>query len=379
MTKGIALLVSLFAVSVCGYAQPASPRDELRQLTEQLQKSPRDAALRERLFRLAAELKPAPATPPEAEKFEGRAQYAFRNAKSEAELLDAAREYLKAVEIAPWVVGYYHDLCVILEKASRPAEAARACKLYLVAAPQAVDASNVRKLVAGLEYALERERGAVVNRRSCNGLSDAYEGGAKVARIGNQKISLKLHSVLYGGVWRNLLAIYDFTIPSNLFGQHFGLDPLDRHFRLDDRVAGTPSYRLTVGRDGRVTFGGSSSPQAEIATSIAELHQLRNEQLKRCTLGHRSADGAFLVELGQGGPLQSGDGSLVNGSLYFAADCRGTLTGDKPGWFPLLLVPHPQTPGVTAQQSNPNAQGIGRASGDACQRNRSDGLGWLSS
>jgi len=374
------LVVAAVTVLLLPVTVPAqSPREQLIQLTDQLQKSPRDAALRERLIKLATEIKPAPGVTPEAEKFEGRAQYAFRSAKSEAELLDAAREYLKAVEAAPWVAGYYHDICVILEKANRPAEAARACKLYLVAAPPAADASNVRKLVAGLEYALERERGAVVNRSSCTNMTDIYDGGAKVARIGSQKISIKLYSSLYGGVWRNQLAIYDITVfPGNIFGQRFELDPLDRHFRLEDRVPGTPSFRLTIGRDGRITFGGSGSPQAEIVTSITELHQLRNEQLKKCVLASRASDNAFLLELAQGGSLRPNDGARINGGLYFAADCRGSLTGDKPGWFPVLLVPHPETPGVTAQQSDPGAQGITFASGDACRRNRNDGLGWLS-
>lgn len=369
----------LAAISlVCSTVLAQSPREQLLQLTEQLKKLPQDAALREKILKLAAEIKPAPAIPPEAERFEGRAQYAFRNAKSEGELLEAAREYLKAVEAAPWVAGYYHDLCVILEKAARPAEAARTCKLYLAAAPQAGDASDVRKRIAGLEYALERERGSVVSRSDCNELPDIYEGGAKIARIGNQKISLKLYSVLYGGVWRNQLAIYDITVfPGNIVGQRFELDPMDRHFRIEDRVAGTPSYRLTIARDGRITFGGSGSPQAEVVTSITELHQMRNEQLKRCVLGRRS-DGQFLLELSQGGSLQPHDGARMNGGLYFAADCRGNLTGDKPGWFPALMIPHHRTPGVTAQQSDAGAQGIGYAGADPCQRSRNDGLGWLS-
>ena len=183
----VIFILAIFHAMASAQAQPQSPREQLSQMVEQLQKTPTNNALRETLIKVAQTVKPAPAIPQEAEKFDGRAQYALRTAKSEAEFLDAAREYLKAVEAAPWVAGYYYNLCVILEKANRPAEAVRACQLYLAAAPQAADAGNVRKLVAGLEYAIERERGSITSRGDCFSLSVGYEGGAKVAQIGNQK------------------------------------------------------------------------------------------------------------------------------------------------------------------------------------------------
>ncbi len=351
----------------------ANPRAMFVQLTEKIKKEPNDNSARQLIIKLAQELKPAPAIPEEAEKFDGRAQYAFRAAKSEAEFLDAAREYLKAVEAAPWVADYYFNLCKILEKSNRPAEAARACKLYLAAAPQAADAGNVRKLVAGLEYALERERGSVTNRGDCINLPAGYEGGAKVARIGNQKLSLKLYSVLSGGVWRNELGIYDIsTLPNNIIGQHFQLDPVDTTFQLEDRIAGTPYFRLTIARDGRITFGGHGSPQAEIMTSTTELHQLRNEQLKQCQLAVK--DGNFFIALLQGGPLETN--ARVNGGILFASDCRGGLQGDKPGWFPAVLAPHPETPGITSADAR--MQDFSVAPANACQQTRKDNLGWLS-
>lgn len=92
-------------------------------------------------------------------------------------MLDAAREYLKAVDAAPWVAGYYLDLCTILEKANRPAEAIRACKFYLIAAPAAPDAGVARKRIAGLEYGIERLQGSVSRRQSCHNMSDIYGSG----------------------------------------------------------------------------------------------------------------------------------------------------------------------------------------------------------
>lgn len=51
-------------VSQLSYAQ--SPRDQLTQMVEQLQKTPTDNALRERIIRPAVELMPAPAIPEHA-------------------------------------------------------------------------------------------------------------------------------------------------------------------------------------------------------------------------------------------------------------------------------------------------------------------------
>lgn len=375
----IVILILAILTSMAG-AHAQSPREQLSQMVEQLRKTPTDNALREKIIKLVAEIKPALVVPAEAERLEGRAQYAFKNAKSDAEMLDAAREYLKAVDTAPWVAGYYYDLCTILEKANRPAEAARACQLYLAAAPQAADAGNVRKLVAGLEYALERERGSVTSRRGCHGFPAKYEGGAKVARIGNRKISLKLMSTLYGGVWRNQITISDITNLSaeDVLMQRIDLDlaPIDRTLRVNDRVEGTPWFRLTIGRDGRITFGGIGSPQAEIVTSSEELNQLRNEQLKECPLAFK--DGSFFLEIEQGGPAATRDGRRAAGWLYFASDCRGNLAGDKPGWFPAVMIPHEDTPGITPEQANSRTQGFRMAPSNACQQTRKDNLGWLS-
>ena len=89
------------------YAQ--GQQEQFKQLIEQLQKSPGDEALRAQVIRTARETRPTPVVPDAAIEFEGRAQYAFRNAKSEADYFVAAREYEKAVGAAPWVPGYYSD------------------------------------------------------------------------------------------------------------------------------------------------------------------------------------------------------------------------------------------------------------------------------
>lgn len=70
-------LVSFFTVSpyLLGQAN-ASFHDQLQQLTAQLQQSPADQMLREKIITLVLTLKPKPATPTAATQAEGAAEYA---------------------------------------------------------------------------------------------------------------------------------------------------------------------------------------------------------------------------------------------------------------------------------------------------------------
>lgn len=150
------LFVFIGPLMLVNIAKAEPLREQFKQMISQLQANPKDDALREKIIRQAQKLKPSPAIPEEAERFEGRAQFAFKNAKSPADYLDAAKEYEKAVAIAPWLPGYYADLCTIYEKAEKYAEAKNSCEFFLASAPSAQDSSDVRKRIAGLEYALEK-------------------------------------------------------------------------------------------------------------------------------------------------------------------------------------------------------------------------------
>jgi hypothetical protein len=125
-------------------------------MVEQLQKTPNDNALREKIIKLAPTLKPAPDLPDAAITFEGRAQFAFGSAKSEDDFLAAAREYEKAVAAAPWVPGYYADLCTIYQKAGKFAEAKRHCGFYLLGLTDPAQRTDVKRRIAGLDFGIEK-------------------------------------------------------------------------------------------------------------------------------------------------------------------------------------------------------------------------------
>jgi hypothetical protein len=152
--KCIIVAFTFLALAASVYAQ--SPREELQQMVEQLQKSPNDHALREKIIQLAPTLNPSPALPDAAIAFEGRGQFAFRSATSEGDFLVAAQEYEKAVAAAPWVPGYYADLCTIYEKAGKFEAAKRHCGFYLIGLTDPAQMTDVKRRIAGLEFGIEK-------------------------------------------------------------------------------------------------------------------------------------------------------------------------------------------------------------------------------
>ena len=152
----IKFLVLVVGMLLANTASAETPREQFEQMVEQLQKTPTDDALREKIIKLARKMKPAPAVPDTAVAFEGRAQFAFKSAKSENDFLAAAQEYEKAVATAPWVPGYYADLCTIYEKAGKFEDAKRHCGFYLIGLFDPAQTTDVKRRIAGLEFGIEK-------------------------------------------------------------------------------------------------------------------------------------------------------------------------------------------------------------------------------
>ncbi len=98
----------------------------------------------------------------EAVQAEGRAEAAVKLAQSPSDYLEAAKEYKKAIELAPGATHLYYNLGVVYEKANEYAEAIRYFRLYLDANPAAEDALDIEKKIAGLEYTMEKGEPAAV-------------------------------------------------------------------------------------------------------------------------------------------------------------------------------------------------------------------------
>lgn len=174
--KAVLSVLPLLLVAAAGLALAQSPKEAEGQAAEQagklrealthyvvaLQSAPEgsgdDQRLRETVIRLVQRLSPAPAVPEEAERYMGRGQAAVEIAKSPEDFKRAAGEFQKALRIAPWLANGYYNLGIVQEKAGQLVEAMRSYKLYLLAAPSAPDAQQVRTRIFGLEYKAEQKK-----------------------------------------------------------------------------------------------------------------------------------------------------------------------------------------------------------------------------
>ena len=135
----------------------ANPRVEFLQLIAQLQSAPTNDVLREKIIVLTRHLHPPPEIPDAATEAEGAAESAFKNAKDISDYGDAAKEYEKALLLAPWVALDYYNCGAAHEKAGENKAAISNFKFYLIAAPNSEDDLAVKKRIGALQYAEEKK------------------------------------------------------------------------------------------------------------------------------------------------------------------------------------------------------------------------------
>jgi tetratricopeptide (TPR) repeat protein len=160
----ILIATCVLALSAAQRAAAQTSRQQLREALGALQADTArsDSALRERIIKLVLTLDPPPAVPDEVAELTGRAVYAFKNATSPADYEEAITAYRKALLLAPWEAKNYYNLGVVQEKAGKPTDAIESFRWYLMAAPNASDATEVRERIGGLKFAATKvaeERG----------------------------------------------------------------------------------------------------------------------------------------------------------------------------------------------------------------------------
>jgi len=253
MMKLLALAIGLLTFITVASAQ--SPREQFQQMVEQLQKNPGDTALREKIIKLAQEIKPAPAVPDAAVEYEGRAQFAFNNAKSNADLLAAAREYEKAVANAPWVSGYYTDLCTIYEKANKFENAKRNCEFSLIGVTDTAQITDIKRRIAGLKYGIEQNSPSAVAEREKNNIV-TWIAGLDGAQWQNNVVEYGLCEDGYIEIHRG--EIYRGSIRTRTNASCLGLKVGEGWYGLRARLDGrdfvfdssAATYRGTISEDG---------------------------------------------------------------------------------------------------------------------------------
>ena len=154
--KFIMKLLALFfgVLMLANIANAESPREQLNQMVQQLQKTPGDNALREKIIKLARTMKPALAIPEEAERRMVRGAAAFKGAKSvAADYRDAAKEFEQATLAAPWYGDAYFNLGVAQDKAENYEAALRSLRLAQLASPEV---KEIKALIYEVEYRNEK-------------------------------------------------------------------------------------------------------------------------------------------------------------------------------------------------------------------------------
>jgi tetratricopeptide (TPR) repeat protein len=185
------ICVSWITLSLFAQSNAPSPAEQLRQLTAELQQSPGDDALREKIVKLARTMVPPPALPEEANRRMTRGTILFKEAKNDADFKDAITEFQAAALAAPWYADAYYNLGIAQNKAKDFAAAARSLKLYLIAVPDAPDAKAAQSLIYEME--LRQEKADKENTAQAVQQAEQQANAQKQARF---------YSRFDGGVWR---------------------------------------------------------------------------------------------------------------------------------------------------------------------------------
>lgn len=174
------MLLSLVVPGFAAQKKSSAGLNELKQDVNELKKNPGDKELREKIIRTAAGMKPLPAMPEDVERNMARGTSFARKALDSAGYQKAIVEFQAASNGAPWLALAYYNLGVVQEKAGLFNEAIESLKFYLLAAPNAKNARDVKNKI----YALEADAEAVQAGLNAPAPESAPASGGKLAASG---------------------------------------------------------------------------------------------------------------------------------------------------------------------------------------------------
>lgn len=157
------LIIAIALLALAGSANAESPREQLGQMVEQLQKTPNDNVLREKIIRLAASIKPAPAIPEEANRAFVKGNVFQKEAKDVSGYTLAIASYRDALRSVPWWSDAYYNLAVALESAGKFDEAIAALGSYM--ASTSAGSAEAREAQNRI-YALEAKKEMATVKKS---------------------------------------------------------------------------------------------------------------------------------------------------------------------------------------------------------------------
>ncbi len=308
---------------------------KLNALVQELQQHPENEAVRKTIMQLAAVIKPA--VPAEALDAEARAQYRYANAKSEGDTFAAVKEYMKAIEAAPWVANYYYDLGVILEKTEFVHQALHAYRLFITASPNISqrDAQEVRIRTVGLQVKLDDLNKKMQSRSDLfmdHGSFPLYESGGTVekyyASVGS-KSNLKTVAVKLAINWAAAPPRYELLLSCG----YYDTDDSKNYYWTDTQeLVNTDRYTFLCGTnmhlivkaegEGFVELAEADGSGEHVRSTLNQLFQMRRDLMEKTSplYGRDGPDGQHVyLKFPQGGPNER-----YAGFSMLEVDCNGT-------------------------------------------------------
>jgi tetratricopeptide (TPR) repeat protein len=165
------------------------PSEQFDQMVQQLQKTPDDNALREKIINFTHMQNPVPAVPEDARRYLARGIAAVQNAKASVDFKLALPEFQNATNVAPWWPIAYFNLALVQEKLGDFKGAIANYHFYLLIDPNARDAEKVRTHGYELEYLAEQQ--AKPKYLSISFIGDASDSGIAHSNGGDIRFDLR--------------------------------------------------------------------------------------------------------------------------------------------------------------------------------------------
>lgn len=152
------LIIFIFTfLALSGSINAETPREQLKQMVEQLQKTPSDNALREKIITFAISIKPVLAIPEEARRAFVRGNATMSEAKAPEEYTRAVQLYTEALLIAPWWGDPYFNLGKVHELRQEYDSAIFGLRFFLLTGVVGNDARQAQDRIYVLEEKRDRQ------------------------------------------------------------------------------------------------------------------------------------------------------------------------------------------------------------------------------
>lgn len=174
-TRGICTHLFMGTIIFIGYIATVqgahtSKYDQLQSYISQLQNAPNDVDLRKRIIDLALSMKVPPAVSSGANQALGAGIYTFKNAQNQSDYQEAVKSFQEASLLAPWDASIYYNLSLAQEKTGQYDDATDSLRLYLLAAPHALDRDAVDQRIGMLDAEkkkhVDEEQSAIANAKN---------------------------------------------------------------------------------------------------------------------------------------------------------------------------------------------------------------------